>query len=291
MFTTKFFPDSGGVKRPSWRLLLLSIILGFLLAVLHKAGLLTPLQDAVLRIASPFQYAISLVSSSFNHAIAAIEDIRRMREENERLKKEVERLITENIQLRELEVENRALRELLNFTQENPAFDYTTARVTARVIGFDPSGFTRYIIINVGQKHGISPGMAVVTERGLVGRVVKVYSSTSKVLLITDPSSSIGAYVQGSQATGMVEGTPDGSLVMRYTPMDANISVGEVVLTSGLGGTLPKGLVIGQVIEIEKKDYALFQEVRIKPSVDFDRLELVLVLKGFKPVVSEEEGH
>ncbi len=291
MSTTKFFPESGGAKKPSWRLLLLFLFSGFLLAILHKTGLLNPLQDAVLSITSPIQYGVSLASSSLHRAIAILEDIWHLREENERLKKELERLIVENIQLRELEVENKALRELLNFTQENPAFDYATARVVARVIGFDPSGFTRYVIINVGQKNGVLPGMAVVTERGLVGRVVSAYSSTSKVLLITDPSSSIGAYIEGGQATGMVEGTPEGSLVMRYIPIDANISVGEVVLTSGLGGTLPKGLVIGQVIEIEKKDYALFQEVRIKPSVDFDRLELVLVLKGFKPIVSGEESH
>ncbi len=291
MSTTKFFPASGGHKRPSWRLLLLLTSLGFTLLFLHKAGLLNPVQDAILSAATPIQHRISLAASSIRRAVNAFEELRHLREENEKLRKEVERLTIENIQLRELEAENRALRELLRFTQENPALDYTTARVTARVIGFDPSGFTRYILINAGQRKGIMPGMAVVTERGLVGRVVSVYHDASKVLLLTDPSSSVSAYLQGSQVTGMVEGTPDGALLMRYIPMDAQVSVGEVVLTSGLGGTLPKGLVIGQVIEVERKDYALFQEARIKPSADFDRLELVLVIKGFTPSIPEEGSH
>jgi rod shape-determining protein MreC len=279
MSTIKSFPGSGGAKKASWRFFLLLITLGFLLSMLYKAGLLNSAQNFILTIASPIQYGLSFATSSFRQIVDSLAEFRNLRKENERLRKELERLIIENIQLRELEAENRTLRELLHFTQENPIFDYTTARVTARVIGFDPSGFTRYILINAGQKEGIAPGMAVVTERGLVGRVVNVYKNTAKVLLITDPSSSVSAYLQGSQATGMVEGTPDGSLVMRYIPLEVKVSVGEIALTSGLGGTLPKGLVIGQVIEIEKKDYDLFQEVRLKPSVDFDRLELVLVLK------------
>lgn len=249
------------------------------------------MQDLILRIITPAQYGISFTSSFLRQTVVSIEELRHLREENEKLKKELERLIIENIQLRELEAENRALRELLRFTQENPALDYTAARVTARVIGFNLSGFTRYVLINAGQREGVLPGMAVVTERGLVGRVVDVYHTASKVLLITDPTSSIAAYLQGSQATGMVEGTPEGMLIMRYIPLEAKVSVGEIALTAGLGGTLPKGLVIGQVIEIERKDYAPFQEVRIKPSVDFDRLELVLVLKGGKASIPEEEGH
>ncbi len=291
MSTPRSFPASGGPKKPDWRFFLGLISLGVLLLILHRAGLLTPVQDAILSATSPLQDKIFLAASSLRRAAAFFEESRRLREENEKLRKEVERLTIENIQLRELEAENRALRELLRFTQENPLFDYTTARVTARVIGYDPSGFTRYIVINAGQRRGVMPGMAVVTERGLVGRVVSVYRDASKVLLLTDPSSSVSAYLQGSQVTGMVEGTPEGALIMRYIPMDAEVSVGEVVLTSGLGGTLPKGLVIGQVIEVEKKDYMLFQEARIKPSVDFDRLEFVLVLKSSNPTIPEEESH
>ncbi len=291
MSTTKFFLASGGPKKPSRRFLFLLILLGLFLMILYRAGVLIPVQSAILSASSPIQYSISFAFSSIRRAVTVIEELRHLRKENEELRKEVERLTIENIQLRELEAENKALRELLRFTQENPAFDYSTARVTARVIGFNPSGFTRYVIINAGQREGILPGMAVVTERGLVGRVIDVYHHASKVLLLTDPSSSVSACLQGGQIIGMVEGTVDGALVMRYIPMDANVSVGEVVLTSGLGGTLPKGLVIGQVIEIEKKDFALFQEARIKPSVDFDQLELVLVLKNFNPPIYEEESH
>ncbi len=262
-----------------------------ILVAFSRLGYVRPAKDIFLRVLAPLQKGASYFYSFGADAVEFVQKWRSLKDENERLRKEVAKLTVENIRLKELEAENRTLRRLLNFVGSNPGYEYKTAPVVGRVFARDPSGFSRYLIVAAGRKDGIAPGMPVVTERGLVGRVSEVYHNTCRVLLIIDPSSSVSAFLQSSRATGMVEGTVDGSLVMRFIPLDAGVSLGDVVLTSGLGGLLPKGLVIGQVIEIEKRDYALFQETRLKPTVDFNNLEYVLIITDFKPLsFSEEEG-
>jgi rod shape-determining protein MreC len=142
----------------------------------------------------------------------------------------------------------------------------------------------RYLIISVGSNDGMAKGMPVVTERGLVGRIVEVNSRASKVLLITDSSSSVNAIIQSSRATGLVEGQADGGLVMKYIPQPVTVNVGDIILTSGLGSTFPKHLVIGQVSAVYKRDIEMFQQAEIKPTVDFDRLEVVLIITNFEPI-------
>jgi rod shape-determining protein MreC len=156
--------------------------------------------------------------------------------------------------------------------------------VVGHVIGQDPSNLLRYIIIDAGTDDGVAKGMPVVTDRGLVGRIVEVSSRSSKVLLITDASSSVNAIIQSSRATGIVEGKVDGGLVIKYIPQPVTVNVGDIILTSGLGATFPKRLVIGQVTTVHRRDIELFQQAEIKPTVDFDRLEIVLVLTSFEPV-------
>ena len=184
--------------------------------------------------------------------------------------------------MKELESENETLRQLLQFTQANPTYSYRAAEVVGHVIGQDPSNFLRYIIIDVGVGDGVTKGMPVITDRGLVGRIVEVSSRSSKVLLITDASSSVNALIQSSRATGIVEGKADGGLVMKYIPQPVTVNVGDIILTSGLGATFPKRLVIGQLTAVHKQDIELFQQAEIKPTVDFDRLEIVLVVTNFE---------
>ena len=126
--------------------------------------------------------------------------------------------------------------------------------------------------------------MAVLTDQGLVGRISEVTDTTSKVLLITDASSAVNAILQSSRLNGVVRGTPGGDLVMDYIPQGALFSVGEVVLSSGLGGKFPKGIPIGQVINIRQRDIDVFQQAVVRPTVDFRRLELVMVVTNFKPL-------
>jgi rod shape-determining protein MreC len=130
--------------------------------------------------------------------------------------------------------------------------------------------------------------MPVVTERGLVGRVSEVGDGWSRVLLIIDVSSSVNALTQSTRASGLVEGQVDGGLVMRAIPQSDTISVGDTVFTSGLGSNFPRQILIGQITEVERRDYELYQVASVGPTVDFDHLEAVLVVVGFEPI--EESG-
>ena len=126
--------------------------------------------------------------------------------------------------------------------------------------------------------------MPVVTERGLVGHIHKVGANWAKVLLIIDPSSSVAALVQSSRAPGLVSGRLGQDLVMDYIPQEETVSVGDVILTSGMSGNYPKSLLIGQVLEVEQRDIDPFQRAIVRPSVNFEKLETVLVITTFEPL-------
>jgi rod shape-determining protein MreC len=252
--------------------------------VLHETGNTQAVENLVLRPVTPVQDHLSNLANDFNDLVQTFRDVQGLRRRNEELQSLADSLMIENVRLRELESENETLRQLLQFTQANPTYSYRAAEVVGHVIGQDPSNLLRYIIIDIGTGDGVAKGMPVVTDRGLVGRIVEASSRSSKVLMITDVSSSVNAIIQSSRATGIVEGKADGGLVMKYIPQPVTVNLGDIILTSGLGATFPKRLVIGQVTDIHKRDIELFQQAEIKPTVDFERLEIVLVITSFEPV-------
>jgi len=248
--------------------------------VLHETGNTQAVENLILGLVTPVQNHLSTLANDFSDLVQTFRDARELRRRNEELQKLADRTMIENVRLKELESENETLRQLLQFTQANPTHSYRAAEV----VGQDPGNLLRYIILDVGTHDGVTTGMPVVTDRGLVGRTVEVSSRSSKVLLITDISSSVNAIIQSSRATGIVEGRADGSLVMKYIPQPVTVNVGDIILTSGLGATFPKRLVIGQVTAVHKRDIELFQQAEIKPTVDFDRLEIVLIITNFEPI-------
>jgi rod shape-determining protein MreC len=268
-------------NRPLLFVLLFLSIVGL---VLHETGNTQAVENLILKPVTPVQDHLSGLTNDFSDLIQIFRDLKELRHRNEELQNLAGSLMIENVRLKELESENETLRQLLQFTQANPTYTYRAAEVAGHVIGQDPSNLLRFIIIDVGTDDGVARGMPVVTDRGLVGRIVEVSSGSSKVLLITDVSSSVNAIVQSSRATGIVEGKAGGGLVMKYIPQPVTVNVGDIILTSGLGATFPKRLVIGQVTAVHKRDIELFQQVEIKPTVDFDRLEIVLVITSFEPI-------
>ena len=216
-------------------------------------------------------------------AMDSVQQLRTLRERNLQLESDVNRLTVENLRLSEVEIENQQLRTLLEFAQANPSYDYRGGQITARVIGDSASLFTHPIQIDIGEKQGLRQGMPVVTDRGLVGRIFHVYPQSSDIILITDPSSSVNVMTQTSRASGILTGRIDGLPTMTLIPLDIEISVGEIVITSGFGGHFPKGLVAGQVVKVIRNDNMMFQTAVIQPTVDFDRMELVLVITNFPP--------
>jgi rod shape-determining protein MreC len=211
----------------------------------------------------------------------AVRDLNELRTRNAELEKQNQDLLTEIAQLRGLEGENTTLRQLLNFTQENPTYQYQPAAV----IGRDPSPYLRYITINAGSREGLKPGMPAVTAGStLIGRVAEVGFRSSKVQLLNDSSSAVNVRLQTTNVTGLAQGQQDGSLLVQYLPLNTQVITNDIALTSGLGGNLPRNLVVGQVTGADKKDFDVAQSAQLRPAADYDRLEVVLVITNFEPI-------
>jgi rod shape-determining protein MreC len=268
-------------------LLVLVALAGF---VLHRAGYLAPAEGLFIQVTKPIQKGMSELVTRFGELAQTARDLRDLRQRNEELEAENARLLLEIVRLREIEAEVVLMRDLLNFTQSNPSFDVQGAHVVGRVISRDPSNLERYITLDVGKEAGIVHDMPVVTDRGLVGRISEVGNGWSRVLLIIDASSSVNALTQSTRASGLAQGQPDGSLVLRAIPQSDTVSVGDTVFTSGLGGNFPRQILIGQVTKVERKDYELYQTATVQPTVDFGHLEAVLVITGFEPVEETTDG-
>ncbi len=258
-------------------LLVAALLIGI---VLGPTGYLQPVENVFFTLFAPLQYSARWVSSRAAAAIETLRQFRTLQARVEELEATVDRLMIENVQLREAEIERAELREQLQFKLANPTYDL----LAAEVIGQDPSNLLHYLIIDRGAEDGLAVGMPVVTARGLVGRIAALYPQASQVMLLTDPNSSVNAQIQRTRATGIVQGQAPRDLVMRFVEQSEEVESGDIVLTSGLGGNFPKRLVIGQVTSVVRNDVEMFQEIHVQSAVQFDRIETVLVVKGFSPI-------
>jgi rod shape-determining protein MreC len=232
-----------------------------------------------LEITFPFQKAIIYSTDALGDLIDSYVLLVNLRRENVALRKMVAELQEENSFLREKAIASERLRNLLRFSKNIPR-----PMLPVQIIGIDPSSWFRTIVIDKGTKHGVDRGMAVVSPEGIVGHVLQTSPHCAKVLLITDFNSSVDAIVQRSRAKGIVEGSGDNLCRLKYAPRAHDIQLGDRVVTSGLGGRYPKGLLIGKISKIEKKSYGLFQKAEIKPIVNFTKLEEVFVITETYPI-------
>ncbi|MFN2190644.1 MAG: rod shape-determining protein MreC [Candidatus Promineifilaceae bacterium] len=232
----------------------------------------------------PVTGALGWTSSQTNSIVDTVtgpDDIQEARAQIIALQSQVDTLQRENEQLREIEGEYRLLQDLFNRARESPEFE----RQTASIIGYDTSPLFRSIIIDKGADDGIHVGMPVESARGLVGQVFRTSNHSAMVILISDNISSIPARLGTSRATGIVRGGGlGGAMTMDWIGLETQIEPGEVVLTSGLGGRFPEDMVIGEVIEVERREADLFQSATIQPAVDFDSLEMVFIITDFRAV-------
>ncbi len=194
--------------------------------------------------------------------------------ENIALKKKLSDIDRIKSRIRELEFENNRLKKLVNFTR---TVEYTF--VAAQVIARDPSPWFKTIMVDKGHKDGLSKGLPVVVSEGVVGHVIKVASNYSRILLITDRNSAVDALVQNSRVRGIVKGDSGKKCFFRYALRKEKIQKGEVIISSGFDQIFPKGLKVGEVIDVKKEPSQLFQKILIKTCVDFDKLEEVLIAK------------
>lgn len=195
--------------------------------------------------------------------------------ENERLRKRIQALEVERQRLLEAEATNRELKALLDFRSQLPA-----GAITAAIIANSANSWFQSCMIDRGSADGVRKGMAVVTPLGVVGQVVGVTPRAAKVLLLTDPNSGIDVLVQRTRSRGIVSGSLDGGTVLKYVKRSEDIQAGDRLITSGIDGVFPKGMMVGTVIKVRKQQLGLFQFIEILPAVQISRTENVLIVGG-----------
>jgi rod shape-determining protein MreC len=264
--------------------LIILVLVAVLLMALQQTGRLGTLEGAVALVMSPGQLGLSSITDRVVQTVSALGSFQVLQERTAELESINRSLLAENLRLQEIERENQRLRELLSFGETRPGIELRGGQIIARVIGRDSNNFLNFVMVDLGSRHGIEVGMPVLNNEGLVGRVSEVTNASSKILLISDPLSTVNAILQSSRLTGVVNGVVGDNPVMGFIPQGTLVGVGEVVLSSGMGGNFPKGIPIGQVIEVRQRDFEVFQEAVVRPIVDFDRLEFVLIVTNFDPL-------
>lgn len=255
-----------------------SLFLAIGAVAFSSLGWMGPLEDEALQLVAPVQRATARGASWVAQQLT-LEGRQELSRDNATLRKAVAELTQEIVRLREREQENERLRALLNYVRQHPGQEYQLASV----IGWEPDNLVRAVLIDRGTDHGVQDGMVIVAEGGLVGKVTRAYRGAAKVRLITDPGSAVSALIQRSRVQGLAQGHPNGRLKLAFVGRGENVALGDVVLTSGLGGGFPKGVLIGQVTDIRGEDADLFQEITVEPAFRPVELEQVLVVMDFMP--------
>lgn len=254
------------------------IILGLMLLAL--SGFLAPFMRGLLDPAVIVQRWFATRYLAVYQMVRSPTDVTSLRSDNERLQNENSQLRTQLIQLQQQQKDNDVLYSLLKVARTRPDNNY----VAAMVIGRDTNPFMRYIIIDQGSDSGLRHGMPVITAQGLAGRIDAVTANAARVQLITDPGSAVNVRLPDTQTDGMLTGSVTGDINLDMIPPDIQLTPGELILTSGLGGTYPSNILVGQVATVRKLETALYQGASVQPVVDFASLRAVLVLINFKPV-------
>ncbi|MFH2012202.1 MAG: rod shape-determining protein MreC [Pseudomonadota bacterium] len=230
-------------------------------------------EKIIFEISSPIQNTIQSTIKGTKTLLGNYVFLVNLKKENAALTKTINSLKEENFRLKEESIANKRLRKLLLFKEV-----FGRPMVPAEVISEDPSSWFKTILLDKGSIDGIEKKMAVVTSDGIVGRIIDVSKSVSMVLLSTDHSSAIDAIVQRTRAKGILEGKVNQICQLKYVSRTDDVRIGDNVISSGLGETFPKGLLLGKVSNIRKEGAGLFQNIEVTPSVDFAKLEEVFIL-------------
>jgi len=230
--------------------------------------------DALLmEICSPFQKASTLVIKTVQGTFQQYIFLVNLEKENRALKKRIAELEEENHRIKEMKLANERLRQLLSFREKN-----SPSMIGAEVIGQDPSSWFKSITIDRGERDGVKKGMAVISPAGVIGQILKTAPHYATVLLITDYSSAIDSIVERTRAKAIVEGKGENRCRLKYLLRADEVALGDVVVTSGLGGNFPKGLMVGEIKKVDKKGHGVFQFAELIPSVDMTQLEEVFII-------------
>ena len=265
-------------------LAVIAVAIAFLLMALAVQGRarLPWLDRVIVAVAGPVNEKLVAASNNANSIRDFFAALTTMQEENKKLKAEVDTLRYANIQMAEIWAENQRLSNLLQYKNEAKNLKLQTAKVIGKNIGDTKDT----VLINLGSNAGLRENMAVVNASGLVGIIDETYPDAARILLITSPRCKVGGIVlrANSRVVGVANGLTGGDAVLQMSNMarDADIVEGDIVVTSGFGGNHPGGLVIGTVSEVSLNVDGLLKQAKIVPTVDFGRLEEVMVVTDYQ---------
>jgi rod shape-determining protein MreC len=225
-------------------------------------GITWPIQAGI-------SWSLDKVASGFHNYIY----LWHVRQDNLGLLDENRRLLNSIASLRETEQENIRLKKILNFEEQ-----FHIKSVVARVVAKDISTEFRAVRINRGENAGIRRNMAVISTEGVVGRVLRTTPNTADIITVLDLLSAVDTINERSRARGVMEGLTDETAVLRYTVRTDDIQPGDGLISSGLGGIFPKGIPVGTVSKVNRKQFGISQDVEVKPAVDFAKLEEVMIV-------------
>ena len=247
-----------------------------LLLTLQMRGHIAGASDALAVVTTPIQSVLTRVNRTAFGLWSTYRDWKNVRAQNRRLREETQTLRVNALRVTETTEENRRLRRLLALKESMPL-----ATLSGEVIAREWGGWVRSLTVNRGRADRVTRLTAVIAPDGLIGRVVDVRPGASIVQVLIDPTSTVGAHAVRTRTQGIVEGEPRGTLRFKYMARDGgNLQIGDMVVTSGLGGLFPGGIPIGRVRSIDDRGAALFSYAQLSPAVDFARIDEVLLLTG-----------
>jgi rod shape-determining protein MreC len=260
--------------------LLFALFACIALFIISAIGLLAPIEGLAGTPLNALSGVFNRIALGLTGGVSDLAEIQELRQRNADLEEALARLQPQLVEALETQADYERLADLFDYTVRFPDQQF----IAADVIGGDANNLLRStsIILNRGARDGIAVGMPVVTGQGLVGRIVRVTADASQVLLITSSESAVSARVQVSRAQGSVIGNVDGSLTLGLVPLGAGLADNDIIITSGLGGRFPADIVIGQAINVRQTELA--QEADVRSLINFDILEVVLVITSFQPV-------
>lgn len=254
-------------------ILIFLLALSLISANIHSRENMSFFESLVVGITSPVQKVVGGISGRIDNVWRGYFYLVGTQKENEDLKRELQELKLQLHRYREADLANQRLRALLNFKKS-----IATSLLPAELVAFDPSGWFQTILIDKGSSDGVAQDMAVVSADGLMGRVIGVSSHYAKVLLILDANSAVDALIQRSRVRGVLVGLGRDLCLLKYVQRNEDVQVGDQVISSGMGGVFPKGLLLGTVQEVVRGNSGLFQRVEVEPAANFNRLEEVMVV-------------
>lgn len=270
------------MQRTRYATIVISLGISLMLILLSVIGTLDPAETVA---DIPLTFLESLFGGAANNVTAfsqELAEIRRLRERNTELERALAQFQSEVAELRAYRSDYERLARLANYVgQVGQEWRY----VSADVIGRDLNGAIRTIHLNAGTRNGVSVGDPVVTELGLVGRVTKVSATGAEVLLITDQNSAVNARILNSKREpGLLRGSLSGELLLDLIDINGEVEENQQVFTSGETQNFPPNLLLGQVSSVRISPDELFQQATVQSLIDFDSLELVLVITNWEPV-------